>query len=116
MISTCITVMAGRLPDAPFALELVQLESVGVCMQLSGDNRHHHHDQYKDLRYHRLSLRVCIRSACSFLGVIVIIIMINIRIFVIIDGLCESAYTQLSGGKDIMVSSSCTMHTIKKLV
>ena len=56
MISTCITVMAGRLPDAPFALELVQLESVGVCMQLSGGDRHHHHDQYKDLRYHLLSL------------------------------------------------------------
>ena len=56
MISTCITVMAGRLPDAPFALELVQLESVGVCMQLSGGDRHHIYDQYQDLRYHQLSL------------------------------------------------------------
>ena len=63
MISSGITVMAGRLPDAPFALELVQLESVGVCMQLSGGDRHHHLDQDKDLRYHRLSLRVCLHTA-----------------------------------------------------
>ena len=30
--------MAGRLPDAPFAFELVQLVPVGLCRQLSGGN------------------------------------------------------------------------------
>ena len=30
--------IAGRLPDAPFALELVQLASVGLWRQLSGGN------------------------------------------------------------------------------
>ena len=30
--------IAGRLPDAPFALELVQLVAVGLWRQLSGEN------------------------------------------------------------------------------